>query len=434
MIYLMRKTTLFLILFFTTLISNAQIIPFEDEKTGKWGYKNEKTNEIVINAQYKVAIPFDNEEAAIVQPENTDKLHLIDKKGNKISALYININSFKNGLALVSDNDKKFKTKYGYINTKGKVVIPMIYDGADDFSEGLAYVYKGKSDYEGVTHNALGGFINTKGKVIIPLTYTYCYKPFSEGIVCVAKGKGTKKRWGAIDKTGKTIIPFTFKFVLEPFKNGISNTFSDTDYKHYFINKSGKAINKEKYSRIHDADNNGFIIVQNGDFSSQDPDGKDVRYGLVNNKGIPVTKVDYNYFKPSDKEFITGIKNEKAELLDKTGKVFLANKYNDLAILDKNVIAACQDGKCGVIDFYENIIIPFEYESIPYSMYPMYYNEDIFLVYKNGKYGFIDDTGKAITEIKYDSAETFQNGEALVQEGFNYYYINTSGKLSRYKQ
>ena len=59
---------------------------------------------------------------------------------------------FSEGLAPVKQNGK-----YGFINTKGEVVIPCIYDGAADFSEGLAMV---KQNYK-------GSIINKEGKVIV---------------------------------------------------------------------------------------------------------------------------------------------------------------------------------------------------------------------------------------------------------------------------
>jgi hypothetical protein len=59
---------------------------------------------------------------------------------------------FSEGLADVKQNGK-----WGYINTKEKVVIPCIYDGAMSFYKGLAKVKK----------NDKWSVINTEGKVIV---------------------------------------------------------------------------------------------------------------------------------------------------------------------------------------------------------------------------------------------------------------------------
>mgnify|MGYP003291734872 CR=1 FL=1 len=59
---------------------------------------------------------------------------------------------FSKGLAPVQQNGK-----CGFINTKGEVVIPCIYDEAGWFSEGLALVKQ----------NGKWSIINTEGKVIV---------------------------------------------------------------------------------------------------------------------------------------------------------------------------------------------------------------------------------------------------------------------------
>lgn len=56
----------------------------------------------------------------------------------------------------------KLNGKAGFINTKGKEVIPFVYDDADSFSEGLAPV----------KNNELWGFINKKKQTRNPLINT----------------------------------------------------------------------------------------------------------------------------------------------------------------------------------------------------------------------------------------------------------------------
>jgi hypothetical protein len=46
---------------------------------------------------------------------------------------------FSEGLAAVS-----FKNKYGFINRRGKLVLPAIFDGAGSFAEGLAPAAAGR--------------------------------------------------------------------------------------------------------------------------------------------------------------------------------------------------------------------------------------------------------------------------------------------------
>ena len=73
---------------------------------------------------------------------------------------YDYISCLSEGLAVVGKNDKS-----GFVDKTGKVVIPLIYDGAWWFSEGLAEVDK----------NGKRGFIDKTGKVAIPLIYDDAY-------------------------------------------------------------------------------------------------------------------------------------------------------------------------------------------------------------------------------------------------------------------
>ena len=84
--------------------------------------------------------------------------------------------------------------QYGYINKNMQLAIPVSYETARPFSEGLAAV-KNKDGY--------WGFIDSKAKLIIPYTYTYPPGRFSGGL---AKVQNTKGKYGYINKEGKLVI------------------------------------------------------------------------------------------------------------------------------------------------------------------------------------------------------------------------------------
>jgi len=71
-----------------------------------------------------------------------DKVAFINPKGKAVIDVkkYYEVKAFSNGLAAV--RDKKTK-RWGYINTKGKLVIPYEYKRAEYFQEQYAYVRKG---------------------------------------------------------------------------------------------------------------------------------------------------------------------------------------------------------------------------------------------------------------------------------------------------
>jgi len=85
--------------------------------------------------------------------------------------------------------------KWGYIDEKGKEVIPFKYDDAKNFSEGLA----------AIKHNGKWGFIDNRGLEIISCKYDIT-TPFFEGLAQVK----LNDKYGCIDKTGKTVVPIKY--------------------------------------------------------------------------------------------------------------------------------------------------------------------------------------------------------------------------------
>jgi len=80
--------------------------------------------------------------------------------------------------------------KYGYINPKGEAAIPLVYDDARNFSEGLA----------SVKQNGKWGFIDPKGNLKIPMMYEDAFF-YHEGIARVTDG--TKNFY--VDKSNKWV-------------------------------------------------------------------------------------------------------------------------------------------------------------------------------------------------------------------------------------
>ncbi|WP_177192313.1 WG repeat-containing protein [Chitinophaga arvensicola] len=111
------------------------------------------------------------------------KLSFIDNKGRKAIDLtaYPEAESFSNGLALV----RNANNQYGYMNTKGVLVIPCTYRSASSFNEGIAMVSRANND---VWEYAL---INTKQELVLP---------FRQASSMSQSGEGPKKEYSFDDK------------------------------------------------------------------------------------------------------------------------------------------------------------------------------------------------------------------------------------------
>lgn len=94
--------------------------------------------------------------------------------------------------------------KYGFVNTNGDIVIPVIYENATFFNA--------DNHLLGVKKHGKWGFINHKNKVVIPFQYddVYCLQEgcdgFFNGLVSVQKNG----KWGVVNTKNQIIIPFEY--------------------------------------------------------------------------------------------------------------------------------------------------------------------------------------------------------------------------------
>jgi hypothetical protein len=105
-----------------------------------------------------------------------------------IPFIYISVGDFSEGLAFVlKDEDGK----WGFIDNRGNIVIPNIYDDEMSFSEGLASVKK----------DGKYGYINNQGEEVISFIYDFAHSFSYDGEAKVTlNGKDFK-----INKKGECV-------------------------------------------------------------------------------------------------------------------------------------------------------------------------------------------------------------------------------------
>ena len=162
----------------------------------------DKTGESIFSTNYEEAFRF-SEGLAVVCIN--DKYGYIDKTGKLvIPATYDRASRFSNGLAIVVEDGI-----YKYIDHKAKTVLTtntleVTVDNSHEceealFSEGLAAFYDESVDK--------WGYIDKKGKTIIPATYNEAGH-FSEGLACVK----INEKYGFINKKGKIVVDAVFNW------------------------------------------------------------------------------------------------------------------------------------------------------------------------------------------------------------------------------
>ena len=232
-------------------------------KDRKCGYIDTKGNEVIALTDKYYGSSFHDGLAAVRNDEG--KYGFIDKKGELVIPMSFDTDEggeaseFHEGYAVVCKNEK-----YGYIDKSGKEVIPCNYSAAFNFSEGMAVVMK-----EGKF-----GFIDANGKEIIPCEYSYA-NHFSEGIAVVQKDG----KYQFIDKTGKVVLDNSYSGISN-FQEGFSVVYKEgekneyfTQYVHGFIDKNGKEVIPCIYNTCNQF-SEGLAVVE-----------KDGIYGFVDKKG-----------------------------------------------------------------------------------------------------------------------------------------------------
>jgi hypothetical protein len=193
--------------------------------------------------------------------QEKNKIGYVDKKGKMvIPPVYFNGSDFSEGLAAVRQTGF-----YGYIEPKGNFVIEPQFDWADPFSDGLALVDKDGHNYyidhsglsafpcnyntlssfnhgvaEVITYSGKCGLIDTKGKLILDTIYTWI-RDFTDGLAILElETKGNLNEEGMVDTLGHFTIPIGKYKSINPAGNG------------YFLveNKSDEQIILDRKGRI----------------------------------------------------------------------------------------------------------------------------------------------------------------------------------------
>ena len=126
-------------------------------------------------------------------------------------------------LALVQSSANN---KWGIINKKGELVIPLEYQEGTAISNGKI-VAKKDDRY---------GLLDATGKILLPFEYDYMTEETSEKskVLLVRKGENPNRKYGLIDYNGKIIVPIEYdiiRFVPITMSNGS---------KHFNMKKDGK--------------------------------------------------------------------------------------------------------------------------------------------------------------------------------------------------
>ncbi len=178
-------------------------------KNNLYGFIDEKGKEI-IPCQYHEAESF-SEDRAVVKKTKKGKKFVIDKKGKSITPpIYADIGFFLHGRAHVTIDD----WTYGFIDLKGKLVIPIKYNLAERPSflceYGVEKEWIGETSFERVVDLDGNIVFSVDGEYSWWVSTTYEYKGQKRIIFRRSENETDNTFCGATDIYGNEKIPFGF--------------------------------------------------------------------------------------------------------------------------------------------------------------------------------------------------------------------------------
>lgn len=165
------------------------------------------------------------------------------------------------GIALRSHNGKYF-----YTTLSGKRITNTEFDDAGLFTDGMAMV--GQKDQFG---NVKYGFINTKGELVIPYKFSIRPHDFSQGYARVEPKDKSSFDYAFINKKGEIVFKQTD---ADEAKYGVFNDFEPYGMAYsynYFLTKDLKLISTKDFFRSYGAPEDAHVDKYNGLSSMYNP-------------------------------------------------------------------------------------------------------------------------------------------------------------------
>jgi len=340
--------------------------------------------------------------AACEDPKPPEHVKCIDTKGHIVFDITLpterherlNIDTkFKDG-RLIWGSGIMSKT---FIDDTGKLQ-PGNHNSTSYYSEGLAAVRDHYVDDKTNEATDRWGFIDLAGKLKIAQNFQNV-APFSQGLAAALPYKEASKtnKWGFIDKAGNWAIAPQFEDA-KPFSEGLAAVRVGSKWG--FIKPDGSFAVKP-------------VFLSVGSFNS----GRAMACPLPDRHIVYIDKTGKQVYSTDYNELDS--KNGPSSVIYQIYSLLQPDFLN----YSEGLLCARKDGKSGYKDRDGNWAIKPQFERV----YPFSCGRAV--VTQAGRFGFIDRSGKAITEIKYDFAIPFSEDiGAIFERGKGYSYIDLSGK------
>lgn len=349
-------------------------------------------------------------------------------------------------VSLLSINAQPAK-KYGVVNLKGEVVLPIIYEEITPLENGYARTMRreryGLIDslgqeileckYHQIQHispnraivmmNKQYGVIDFSGNIIIPFDHK-SIKPLANGFFLAYKSVTA----GVYDNRGEVSVPFSNNMLI-PFsgdrnylissnliaktnkiidcRNNELTSFSNSNVRDFGNGYLGVKLDAKNTYRIYDINGrevNPTMTIENsqvftGDYLRHTVRGK---LGLLHISGKPILLPEYKRifdFKNGYAKVLqdsTRFGDNQYGIVATNGKVVVRCMYDGLGELSDGRIMALAQQKYGYLDTNGRVIIPFDYDEASN------FHDRIAIVSKDRRFGAIGINGKSVLPLAYD--------------------------------
>lgn len=382
--------TLVLVVFLNTTSLFSQSYSAVTLSGKYWGIvdQNGKTT---LDHQYYLIEPKVQYAGNMLAKSKDKKLGFISSKGTFTPCNCDQISPFSDGFSPI-----RIGKIWGYMNTKGQVVVKPSFDDVKAFREDKAWVKKDSKWFQ----------INTSGERVFNTSFD-AFKYFKNGYARVKTGEN----WGFINPNGE-ILGGSLKFTKnEDFHNGFA--FVEVGDKWGVINTNGEFVIDAKYSKVQGFLKKGLAAVYEDD-----------RVGLVNDEGIQVLASEYERVKVIDKNYAGIMKNGVWGIANNNGKIIAEPQFNKWLPGDGKSIQVLKGEQWGYL-----ILSTGEIKLLgKYLSIKEFYN-GMALVKKGVKWGYIDENFNEVISPRFLKALPFYTDLAVAKETDLYGYINKTGKF-----
>lgn len=350
------------------------------------------------------------------------KAHYFSQKTGKILFSHEDGTPFDDGYALVNKDGK-----WGIIDTNNKLIIPFEYDYLGMTYQQPYWIIARKNEKEGM--------IDRQGQIKIPFEYDDIQQ-FAGGVVRVTKNAKT----AFINQNNQVVIDWAERGYQGEFTYGL-NYYHDKG-KNHVIDTTGKVLFSTPY-HISYIDKNHIIIIHNE------------KYGLLNHQGKVILPPIYQYVASEKQGLIAVAKNNKLGFVDKNGKIVVPIQYNyhgEDEIYHSRKLYYVNDvvkvrqvgknGKWGLLNTQGKIVAPFIYDDMEHGLGDKTWDKSAFkhppkraeeqywiAVWKNGKAGFIDNTGQIKIPLEYDEVFPYSEGKSAVVKNGKVGFIDSKNNI-----